>query len=125
MNNLTLWYGFKYLLLLPLYGFLTMLLMTSILQAINLQFQTKKKIKVWFLLTVFFISLTLLSWVATLTFPLDGLVAQFLLGSLVGGLWSWIFLECINALGFSPTKAKKEQLWIAFSLFAFVLYPYL
>jgi hypothetical protein len=102
-----------------------MLLMTSILQSINLPFQTIKKTKIWLLLTVFFISLTLLSWMATLTSPLDGLVAQFFLGGLVGGLWSWIFLGCKNALGFSPTKTKKGQLWITFSLFAFVLYPYL
>ncbi len=125
MNNFFLWYGFKYILLLPLYGFLGMLLITSILQSMNLQFQTIKKTKIWLLLTLFFISLTLLSWMATLTSPLDGLVAQFLLGSLVGGLWSWIFLECKNALGFFPSKTKRGQLWIAFSLFAFVLYPYL
>jgi len=125
VNNLTLWYGMKYLLLLPLYGFLAMLLITSLLQAIHLQFKTIKKKKVWLLMTVFFISLTFLSWIATIASPLDGLVVQFLLGSVVGGVWSWIFLECKNALGFSSSKVKKGQLWIVFSLCAFVAYPYL
>ena len=125
MTSVLLWYGLKYILLLPLYGFAVMRGLISAAESLHIQFKSVNKKRLWFLSTIFFISITILSWMAYIDSPLDGLLFQVLFGALVGALWSWIFLECFNALGYSCAKPKKAQLWCLFSVGIFVLYPYL
>ena len=125
MTSVIFWYGLKYTLLLPLYGWVVMRGLISTGESLHIQFKNVNKKRLWLLSTIFLISLTILSWMAYIDSPLDGLVFQVVFGGLVGALWSWMFLEFVKALGYTYLQPKKTQLWCVFSVGIFVLYPYL
>ena len=112
----------KYLMLSPLIGFSTIYGVIGFSKTFNFSLEKMSKRKVGLLFTLLYISIYV-CYKNPFSFSPAGEAFKEILSSIAfGSLWAWLFLELIEAIGFTFKNVNKFYLSCLFAIIAFGIF---